>query len=121
MKNLIFVLFTVILISCGEKDDPQPLTGVQKGRLEMEFRTVASRVHVKYGLNWVTIKDSYLDTNYFKLDTMVAGNQQYMGYISESMSEHGMSYNTLLIKYNGDTLISFNNQYGQCGGSGMLP
>jgi hypothetical protein len=108
MKNLIFVLFTVILISCGEKDDPQPLTGVQKGRLEMEFRTVASRVHVKYGLNWVTIKDSYLDTN-------------YMGYISESMSEHGMSYNTLLIKYNGDTLISFNNQYGQCGGSGMLP
>jgi hypothetical protein len=120
MKNTIFVLFAFILLSCGEKDDPQPKEAV-KGHLEMEFSTVAPRVHVKYGLNNVIIKNSYLDTNYFKLDTMVAGNQQYMAYIEESMSEHGQSYNTLLVKFNGDTLVSFKDQWGQCGIGSILP
>jgi ABC-type transporter MlaC component len=121
MKKSIFILVLLVIISCNKKDNQEPSGQVQKGRLEMEFSTQASRVHIKYKLNNVAIEDVYKPTNYYKLDTMVSGKQPWMAYITESMSEHGQSYNTLLVKFNGDTLLSFKNQFGQCGGSGILP
>lgn len=96
MKHLL-LLFVLIAFSCKKEDEnPESKTA----RLEIEWITQNSSMNIWYNIG-SDYAQSGLKGNSFKLDTIVQGGQ----FCKASLSKIGGSWNTLLVKFNSDTLF----------------
>jgi hypothetical protein len=119
MKTIIFgILFGFLAISCKKKEDPIPVS--KNAMLEIEYKTFApnGNMNIWYNINNLLIDNSLKDTSYFKYEVSTKGDQTY----NVSIKANTPGYrNSLLVKFNGDTLFYEYKMDDSFGTSGTLP
>lgn len=115
MKKILFLLL-VLSASC-KKDEDNPLPVSKEARLEIEYSTLDTEMDIWYNVGNSLVDNTHKNTNYYKLDTQVRGDQEINVSITPT---NGSLWSTILIKFNGDT-VKYKTQMGGYSMTSHLP